>query len=104
MVTNKHRLILVLKTTHQVIGGERKLLQEGITVEVIPKPQTIHGECGVVLSVPWEEGREAFRLLVDLGVSITNLYLDDGEKLQEVERQAVINSGDEKEKSMGAEK
>jgi len=102
--TDKHRLILALKTTHQVIGGERKLLQEGITVEVIPKPQTIHGECGVVLSVPREEGRKAFRLLVDLGVAITNLYLDDGEKIQEVERQAIINAWDEKDKSMGAEK
>jgi len=85
------KLILALATTHQVINGERKLLAVGVEVEVIPKPQTVRGECGVVLSIPWEQREQAMKALFSLEVEITNVYQSDQGKLLELDRRAIFS-------------
>jgi hypothetical protein len=85
------KLILALATTHQVISGERKLLALGVEVEVIPKPQTVRGECGVVLSIPWEQRRQAMKALFSLEVELTNIYQSDQGRLLELDRRVVLS-------------
>jgi hypothetical protein len=92
MSKSKLKLILTFATTHQVIGAERRLLAVGVAVEVVPKPQTIRGECGVVLSVPWEERSQAMNALLSLEAEITNIYQDDCGRILELDRGAMFSS------------
>jgi hypothetical protein len=69
-------LIIAFHNTHEAIMGERKLLDGGIPVQVMPMPKPIGPGCGMCLRVP-PDAIEKARFL--LGETIANIYQRAGE-------------------------
>ncbi|MDR1319147.1 MAG: DUF3343 domain-containing protein [Treponema sp.] len=69
-------IIVVLRNTHEAIMGERKLLDSGLDVRVMPMPRQLGPGCGMALRIDpgdFEKTREL------LGETIRGLYRRAGE-------------------------
>jgi hypothetical protein len=69
-------LILSFHNTHEAIMGERKLLDSGVPVMVMPTPKPIGPACGMCLRVPPGDIEKARGLL---GETIAGVYRRAGE-------------------------
>jgi hypothetical protein len=69
-------LILSFHNTHGAIMGERKLLDSGVPVMVMPMPKPIGPACGMCLRIPPEDIEKAQNLL---GETIAGIYRRVGE-------------------------
>ena len=58
--------IIVFQNTRSAIIGERKLLDAGITVKVMPTPKEVGPACGIALRVPKTDIEKSLLLLSDL--------------------------------------
>jgi hypothetical protein len=74
-------LILAFHNTHEAIMGERKLLDSGIAVQVMPMPKPIGPTCGMCLRIQ-ADAIEKSRVL--LGETIAGIYRRTGETRTEV--------------------
>ncbi|MHC6202893.1 DUF3343 domain-containing protein [Breznakiellaceae bacterium SP9] len=64
-------LIIAVHNTKEAIMGERKLLDAGIAVQVMPTPKPIGPSCGICLRVAAVDIQKAQDLL---GESIAGIY------------------------------
>jgi hypothetical protein len=69
-------IIIVLRGTHEAIMGERKLLDAGIDVRVMPMPRQLGPGCGMALRISPEDFEKAGMLL---GETVQGLYCRAGE-------------------------
>ncbi len=60
--------VLIFRGTHEVLSAEKVLKGGAIHVRLIPVPRRLTSDCGLALTLPWEEWRAALRLLSDGGV------------------------------------
>ncbi|MDR1587846.1 MAG: DUF3343 domain-containing protein [Treponema sp.] len=70
-------IIIVLRSTHEAIMGERKLLDAGIDVRVMPMPRQLGPGCGMALRISPDDFKKAGMLL---GETTRGLYCRDGEE------------------------
>ncbi|GHV11228.1 hypothetical protein FACS189491_02100 [Spirochaetia bacterium] len=73
-------LILSFHNTHEAIMGERKLLDSGVPVQVMPMPKPIGPACGMCLRLPLKDIEKAQGLL---GETIAGIYRRAGETGQD---------------------
>ncbi|GHT52278.1 hypothetical protein FACS1894106_0680 [Spirochaetia bacterium] len=64
-------LIIALHNTHEAIMGERKLLDSGVAVMVMPTPRPIGPACGMCLRVAQEDIEKVQGLL---GETIAGIF------------------------------
>ena len=67
-------VILTFKNTREAIMGERKLLDAGIAVRVMPMPRKLGSVCGIALRIPQKE-TEKVKTLLD--ASAFSVYSSD---------------------------
>jgi hypothetical protein len=68
-------IIVVLRGTREAIMGERKLLDAGIDVRVMPMPRQLGPGCGMALRISPDDFEKAGALL---GETVRGLYCRAG--------------------------
>jgi hypothetical protein len=66
--------VFTFSSTHGAVTGERRLLEGGVAVKVMPLPSSLGAGCGLALRVPGDELERARRLLADAGLAPEGLY------------------------------
>jgi hypothetical protein len=56
-------MLLLFRSTHDVIKAEKALRQQRIPRRVIPVPRSISSQCGMALEIAPEHAEEAIELL-----------------------------------------
>ena len=71
------KYLFLFDDTHHAIMGEKKLLESGLEVFVLPLPPEIQSGCGICLAVKQEEDmKKGIAVLSDAGIPvITRPYL-----------------------------
>jgi hypothetical protein len=69
-------LIFTFHDTHEAIMGERKLLDSGLEVRVMPVPRALGKACGIALRAPEAEAEKALRVL---GENYLGVFCPSGE-------------------------
>ncbi|GHT65060.1 hypothetical protein FACS1894110_06040 [Spirochaetia bacterium] len=75
-MSDEEELILAFHNTHEAIMGERKLLDSGIPVMVMPMPKPIGPTCGMCLRVSPGDIEKVQELL---GETIAGIFQRAGE-------------------------
>ncbi len=57
------RVILLFKTTQATLQAEETLLENGLSVDVIPRPEDLRGLCGIALEVSGDQLQQTRALL-----------------------------------------
>jgi hypothetical protein len=77
MAENRTELIITFRNSRDAIMAERRLLDSGVDVRVMPMPPQIGAACGIALRVNTEDIAKAKELL---GETINGIYhKNDGE-------------------------
>jgi len=74
-------ILFTFPTTRAAIAGERALLAAGLAAKVMPMPETLSAECGIVLRLPPDELETGKHTLQTANISIQQIYFKQGEKL-----------------------
>jgi hypothetical protein len=61
-------VVLIFRGTHEVLRAEKILKEGGVPVRLIPVPRRLASDCGLALTVPAGQAREAAGLLSGGGV------------------------------------
>lgn len=56
-------MLLLFRSTHDVIMAEKTLRRQGIPRRVIPVPRSISSQCGMALEIAPEDAEKAVELL-----------------------------------------
>ncbi|GAB4261427.1 MAG: hypothetical protein Kow00122_18180 [Thermoleophilia bacterium] len=62
-------VVLLFMTTQAVLQAEEALLERGLAVDVIPRPEGVRGLCGIALELAAGAFAEAAAVLQEEGVS-----------------------------------
>ena len=74
-------LLFTFPNTKTAITAERALLAAGLTVTVMPMPEALSNQCGIVLRLP-EHELETGRAVLDAAkIEISAIYRKQGEEL-----------------------
>jgi hypothetical protein len=71
MARNRTDLIITFRNSHDAIMAERRLLDCGLDVRVMPLPRQLGSSCGIALRVNIEDIAETIKLL---GETINGIY------------------------------
>jgi len=74
-------ILLTFPTTRAAIIGERTLLAAGLDVKVMPMPEALFAQCGIVLRLPPEALDAARRALETAEVPIQAIYQKKGNNI-----------------------
>ncbi len=63
----EEKILLVFKTTRDVIVSERECKKAGFDCLAVPTPRQHSSQCGIALEVPSEQKEKVFDLLTSVG-------------------------------------
>ena len=66
--------IMTFYSTHHVLKGEKVLLENGIDVKVIPMPREFSSNCGIALSLAWEDSKAASHAFINVGLQPEGIH------------------------------
>lgn len=72
--------VFVFESIHQAIRAEKMLLEQGVTLEMIPTPREISASCGQSIEVELADGTAAEKSLRDAGVQVKAVYSRDKDR------------------------
>lgn len=61
------KVLLVFKSTRDVIVSERECKKSGFSCIAVPTPREHSSQCGIALEVPSEQKEKVFELLKNMG-------------------------------------
>ena len=74
-------ILFTFPSTRAAIAGERALLAAGLAAKVMPMPETLSAQCGIVLRLPPDELEAGKHALEAANIPIQHIYFRQGEKL-----------------------
>ena len=77
-------ILLTFPATRAAIAGERALLAAGLSVKVMPMPEILSAQCGIVLRLPPEELEAGREILQAAEVVIAAAYRKAGDDLLDI--------------------
>ena len=66
--------LITFYSTHHVLKGEKVLLENGIDVSVIPMPREFSSNCGIALSLAWEDSKAASDVFSNIGLEPEGIH------------------------------
>ncbi len=69
--------VILLNSIHRVMKAEKLLKRRGLNVDIVPVPREISSDCGVAIEIPVEIEEQAFRILEEDRVAVTECYTHD---------------------------
>ncbi len=66
--------LITFHSTHHALKAEKVLKSSGIGVDVIPIPREFSSNCGIAMSVAWEEKEEAIAVLNKNNVQVEAIH------------------------------
>lgn len=74
-------ILFTFPNTKTAIAAERALLTAGLNVTVMPMPEALSSECGIVLRLP-EDGLDAGKSALDAaGIEVSAIYRKRGDEI-----------------------
>ena len=68
------RCVITFDSIHRVIKAEKILIEEKVSVTLIPTPRHISSDCGMVVQVVYEELERAKEILREGGLEVEGIY------------------------------
>ncbi len=68
-------IVLTFPNTHSALGGEKALIEAGVTVRVMPRPSALGEGCGICLRIDREDRAKAEIVLRSGGIGVEALFL-----------------------------
>jgi hypothetical protein len=81
-VVNDEDCVAIFHSVHRVIKAEKILRARGLNVLLIPAPRQLSADCGMAIRYPYELHSEVRQALVDLSLSVTEIWLMRAGKYQ----------------------
>ena len=72
--------VILFPSIHFALRAEKLVKEKGFPVKLIPVPRHLSSDCGVCLSIPWEQREMIRSLLEGEGVKIEGIPLFTSEK------------------------
>jgi hypothetical protein len=85
----EEKILLVFKTTRDVIVSERECKKAGFDCLAVPIPREHSSQCGIALEVPYEQKEKVFELLN--GIRKQFKYYDKNEASKRSGRVCKVN-------------
>jgi len=66
--------VILFHTTSAVLRAEKILVQEGLTVKIVPTPREFSTDCGIALRLDWSRTSSAQALLKSAKIEIAGIH------------------------------
>lgn len=70
--------VLIFEGTHQVMGAEKIIQGEGLSMRLIPVPRALTSDCGLAIRIDDMDRFDIFRVLNKSGYCPKEYYIRDG--------------------------
>ncbi len=84
-MSNDIPYVITFDSTHAAMEAEKQLLNQGVTIHVIPTPRQITANCGLSLKIMGVTREELDKLMTELKIERKDLYrMESFHKIEKV--------------------
>jgi hypothetical protein len=66
--------IVIFHTTSAVMQAEKKLLQAGLKIKIIPVPREFSSDCGISLRFSWDRAEQVRQILAEAHIEFEAVH------------------------------